>query len=141
MRRIRRISFGELAHDGELLGFRVRHGRPTDLAVHVEDIDDRPVREVADRCSGELLQRSILIGRDEQLGAKLREQALACFRMFPIGDVESRPDEPRRTSDTTNNFGLDYNTAEHSTPMDMGGLTFATPAGPRPMAPTALTGT
>jgi len=36
---------------------------------------------------------------------------------------------------------VDYNTAEHSTPMDMGGLTFATPAGPRPMAPTALTGT
>lgn len=50
-------------------------------------------------------------------------------------------DEPRRTSNTTNNFALDYNTAEHSTPMDMGGLTFATPTGPRPMAPTALTGT
>jgi hypothetical protein len=50
-------------------------------------------------------------------------------------------DEPRRTSDATNNFALDYNTAEHSAPMDMGGLTFATPTGPRPMAPTALTGT
>lgn len=50
-------------------------------------------------------------------------------------------DEPRRTSDATNNYALDYNTAEHSTPMDLGGLTFATPTGPRPMAPTGLTGT
>jgi hypothetical protein len=55
--------------------------------------------------------------------------------------IAAGDDEPRRSSDTTNNFALDYNTAEHSTPMDMGGLTFATPAGPRPMAPTALTGT
>lgn len=50
-------------------------------------------------------------------------------------------DEPRSTSNNTNNFALDYNTAEHSSPMDLGGLTFATPSGPRPMAPTALTGT
>lgn len=50
-------------------------------------------------------------------------------------------DEPRRTSDAINNYALDYNTAEHSSPMDVGGLTFATPSGPRPMAPTALTGT
>lgn len=55
--------------------------------------------------------------------------------------VAAGDDEPRRTSDATNNFALDYNTAEHSSPMDMGGLTFATPVGPRPMAPTALTGT
>src|SRR5262245_19731972 len=55
--------------------------------------------------------------------------------------IAAGDDEPRRTSDTTNNYAFDYNTAEHSTPMDMGGLTFATPTGPRPMAPTALTGT
>jgi hypothetical protein len=55
--------------------------------------------------------------------------------------IASGDDEPRRTSNTTNNFAFDYNTAEHGSPMDMGGLTFATPVGPRPMAPTALTGT
>jgi hypothetical protein len=55
--------------------------------------------------------------------------------------IASGDDEPRRTSDNTNNYALDYNSAEHSSPMDMGGLTFATPTGPRPMAPTALTGT
>jgi hypothetical protein len=55
--------------------------------------------------------------------------------------IAAGDDEPRRTSTTTNNYALDYNTAEYSSPMDMGGLTFATPAGPRPMAPTALTGT
>jgi hypothetical protein len=55
--------------------------------------------------------------------------------------IAAGDDEPRLTSDATNNFALDYNTAEHSAPMDMGGLTFATPTGPRPMAPTALTGT
>ncbi len=38
-------------------------------------------------------------------------------------------DEPRRTSDHTNNYVLDYNTAEHSAPMDMGGLTFANAGG------------
>ena len=42
-------------------------------------------------------------------------------------------DEPRRTSDAINNYALDYNTAEHSSPMDFGGLTFATPSGPRPI--------
>jgi parallel beta-helix repeat protein len=50
-------------------------------------------------------------------------------------------DEPRRTSDTTNDYVFDYNKAEHGAPMDMGGLTFATPVGRRPMAPSALTGT
>jgi parallel beta-helix repeat protein len=50
-------------------------------------------------------------------------------------------DEPRRTSDNTNDYVLDYNKAEHGAPMDMGGLTFATPVGRRPMPPTALTGT
>jgi hypothetical protein len=50
-------------------------------------------------------------------------------------------DEPRRTSDVTNDYLLDHNTAEHSSPMDMGGLTFATPVRARPMAPTALSGT
>jgi len=50
-------------------------------------------------------------------------------------------DEPMRTADTTNNFGLDYNAAQHQSPMDLGGLTFATPTTPRPMAPTALSGT
>jgi parallel beta-helix repeat protein len=49
-------------------------------------------------------------------------------------------DEPRRTSDQFNSYKLDYNTAEHGSPMDMGGLTFATPAGPRPMSPTGLSG-
>jgi hypothetical protein len=50
-------------------------------------------------------------------------------------------EEPRRTADSTNNYDLDYNVAEHSSPMDLGGLTFATPTNPRPRAPTALTGT
>jgi hypothetical protein len=51
-------------------------------------------------------------------------------------------DEPRRTTDATHNYVLDHNAAAHSAPMDMGGLTFATPvgAGP-PMAPGALSGT
>jgi parallel beta-helix repeat protein len=50
-------------------------------------------------------------------------------------------DEPRRTSDITNDYVLDHNKAEHGSPMDMGGLTFATPVVRRPMAPTALSGT
>lgn len=50
-------------------------------------------------------------------------------------------DEPRRTSSVTNDYTLDYNGAEHGAPMDMGGLTFATPTTRRPMAPVALTGT
>jgi hypothetical protein len=49
-------------------------------------------------------------------------------------------DEPRRTSDNTHNYVLDYNRAEHGAPMDMGGLTFATPTTRRPMAPSALSG-
>ena len=43
-------------------------------------------------------------------------------------------------SDATNDFSFDYNKAEHGSPMDMGGLTFATPVSTRPMAPTALSG-
>jgi parallel beta-helix repeat protein len=49
--------------------------------------------------------------------------------------------EPRQASDMTNDYALDYNTAQHGSPMDMGGLTFATPTTPRPMAPTGLSGT
>jgi parallel beta-helix repeat protein len=49
-------------------------------------------------------------------------------------------DEPRRMSDATNDYSFDFNKAEHGSPMDMGGLTFATPIAPRPMAPTALSG-
>ena len=50
-------------------------------------------------------------------------------------------DEPRQTADQTHDYSLDHNAAEHRTPMDMGGLTFATPVDPRPMAPKALAGT
>ena len=35
--------------------------------------------------------------------------------------------EPVNASTAAQNYSLDYNTAEHSRPMDMGGLTFATP--------------
>jgi parallel beta-helix repeat protein len=49
-------------------------------------------------------------------------------------------DEPRREATNAQNYQLDHNAAEHSQPMDMGGLTFATPVIPRPMAPTALSG-
>lgn len=48
-------------------------------------------------------------------------------------------DEPRRMSDSTNDYNLDHNAATHGAPMDMGGLTFATGSQPRP--PTALSGT
>src|SRR5688572_30375804 len=50
-------------------------------------------------------------------------------------------DQPAMSSTAAQNYQLDYNTAEHSRPMDMGGLTFATPIQRRPMAPTALSGT
>ena len=50
-------------------------------------------------------------------------------------------DEPWRVATGEQDYRLDYNKAEFSLPMDMGGLTFATPPGPRPMAPTALSGT
>jgi parallel beta-helix repeat protein len=50
-------------------------------------------------------------------------------------------DEPRRTSDTANDYMLDYNRAEHGAPMDIGALTFATPVRRRPLPPNALTGT
>ena len=49
--------------------------------------------------------------------------------------------QPATSATAAQNFQLDYNTAEHSRPMDMGGLTFATPTQRRPMAPTALSGT
>jgi parallel beta-helix repeat protein len=49
-------------------------------------------------------------------------------------------DEPRRTSDHTNDYALDHNRAEHGTPMDIGALTFATPARRRPLPP-RLSGT
>ena len=50
-------------------------------------------------------------------------------------------DEPVRTSTSAQNYQLDHNTAEHRQPMDMGGLTFATPVKRRPMAPSSLSGT
>jgi parallel beta-helix repeat protein len=50
-------------------------------------------------------------------------------------------DEPRRTSDIANDYVLDHNKAQHGAPMDMGGLTFATPVGRRPLPPTDLSGT
>jgi parallel beta-helix repeat protein len=50
-------------------------------------------------------------------------------------------DEPRRTSDNTNDYVLDYNGAAHGAPMDMGALTFATPVRRRPMPPKSLAGT
>jgi hypothetical protein len=49
--------------------------------------------------------------------------------------------EPADTANAAQDYQLDYNAAEHSRPMDMGGLTFATPTQRRPMAPTALSGT
>jgi hypothetical protein len=48
---------------------------------------------------------------------------------------------PASSASTAQNYQLDHNTAEHSRPMDMGGLTFATPTQRRPMAPTSLSGT
>jgi hypothetical protein len=50
-------------------------------------------------------------------------------------------DEPWQSASGEQDYRHDYNKAEHRRPMDMGGLTFATPAGPQPMAPTALSGT
>ena len=50
-------------------------------------------------------------------------------------------DEPSRTATSAENYQLDHNAAEHGRPMDMGGLTFATPVSRRPMPPTALSGT
>jgi hypothetical protein len=50
-------------------------------------------------------------------------------------------DEPLRVSTSAENYQLDHNAAEHRSPMDMGGLTFATPVSRRPMPPTALSGT
>jgi len=50
-------------------------------------------------------------------------------------------DEPSRTATSAHDYQLDHNAAEHGRPMDMGGLTFATPVSRRPMPPTALSGT
>ena len=98
VRRVRRIPIGKLPHDAQLRRVSVGHGGSTCLAIHIDDIDDRPVREIADGRVHELLQRHVLIRRDEQLGAKPREQPLARFGALLIGDVENRPDELRRTS-------------------------------------------
>jgi hypothetical protein len=49
-------------------------------------------------------------------------------------------DEPIRTSTSAQNYQFDFNQAQHRQPMDMGGLTFATPVRRRPLAPT-LSGT
>jgi hypothetical protein len=55
--------------------------------------------------------------------------------------INAGNEEPRSSADATNSYDLDHNAAAHNTPMDMGGLTFSTTTKPRPMAPTALTGT
>jgi hypothetical protein len=55
--------------------------------------------------------------------------------------IAAGDEEPRRTSDANNSFNLDHNVASHNTPMDMGGLTFATGTGGQPMPPTGLSGT
>jgi parallel beta-helix repeat protein len=55
--------------------------------------------------------------------------------------IGSGSDEPWRVATGEQDYRLDHNKAEFSLPMDMGGLTFATPPGPRPMAPTQLSGT
>jgi hypothetical protein len=55
--------------------------------------------------------------------------------------INAGDEEPRSNADATNSYDLDHNTASHNKPMDMGGLTFSTSTGPRPMAPTALSGT
>jgi parallel beta-helix repeat protein len=44
-------------------------------------------------------------------------------------------DEPRRISDTANDYALDHNRAAHGAPMDIGALTFATPVTRRPLPP------
>jgi hypothetical protein len=72
-------------------------------------------------------------------------QAQISWRDFVITSgstvIGAGDDEPRRTADAANDYALDYNVAEHSAPMDMGGLTFSTPVSSRPMAPAALSGT
>jgi hypothetical protein len=52
------------------------------------------------------------------------------------GDIE-----PANAATNANNYSLDFNAAEHSRPMDMGGLTFGTPTRRRPTPPVALSGT
>jgi hypothetical protein len=49
-------------------------------------------------------------------------------------------DEPIRNSSVAQNYQLDYNRAQHRRPMDIGGLTFATPVGRRPTAPVLRSG-
>jgi hypothetical protein len=49
--------------------------------------------------------------------------------------------EPVNAATNSNNYSLDFNAAEHSRPMDIGGLTFATPTRRRPRPPVALSGT
>jgi hypothetical protein len=49
-------------------------------------------------------------------------------------------DEPIRNASVAQNYQLDYNRAQHRRPMDIGGLTFATPVGRRPTAPVLRSG-
>ena len=91
--RVRRIPFGQLAHDVELRRVRVRHRDALRAAIRVDDIDDRPVREIHDSRVRDLLERDALVGGDEQLGTESREQLLPRLGAFLIGDVENSPDE------------------------------------------------
>ena len=54
--------------------------------------------------------------------ARLRGRARLCRASAPATTSRAR------TTDATHNYELDHNAAAHSAPMDMGGLTFATPA-------------
>jgi hypothetical protein len=55
--------------------------------------------------------------------------------------IKAGDQEPTTASTATNNYNLDHNAAAHNTPMDMGGLTYASSTTPRPAAPTGLSGT
>jgi parallel beta-helix repeat protein len=55
--------------------------------------------------------------------------------------IAAGDEEPRKMSTMTNDFQLDHNTASHNTPMDMGGVTFATSTDSQPQPPTGLSGT
>lgn len=55
--------------------------------------------------------------------------------------INAGDDEPRRMADLSNSFDRDHNAASHNAPMDMGGLTFSSSAGRRPLPPSGLQGT
>jgi hypothetical protein len=55
--------------------------------------------------------------------------------------IAAGSEDPRRSSDATNNYHLDHNVATHNAPMDMGGLTYASGTERQPMAPSSLSGT